>query len=103
MEATASQIHINRWDKKTQAFFASDPKCKECGGGFDHFSRTMICRECQKIKYRKTANAQEPERSRAYRKKHKEKIQAYQKNYYQANRDRISLQKKIKYRKKVGF
>ena len=49
-------------------------------------------------RYLMEALAQEPGRSRAYREKHKEKIQAYQKNYYLKNRDAISEQKKIKYR-----
>jgi len=85
------------WDKKREVFFASNPKCTVCGGGFDHYSRTMICRKCQIIKYREMARAQEPQCSRVYRRKHWDRIQAYQKQYYLANKDKISEQKKIKY------
>ena len=88
------------WEKKRIEFFAKHPKCKICGGGFNHYSRNMICRKCQTTIYRERARAREPGRSRAYREKHKEKIQAYQKNYYLKNRDAISEQKKIKYKEK---
>lgn len=88
------------WDKKRKAFFATNPKCTECGGGFDHYSRVMICRKCQIIKYKKAARAREPERSRAYRKKHRKRIRAQQAAYYKANREQISLRKKIRYHEK---
>jgi hypothetical protein len=85
------------WAKKRAAFFASNPNCTVCGGGFDHYSRTMICRKCQIIKYKNTARAKEPKYSRAYRRKHWDRIQAYQKQYYLANKVAISLRKSIKY------
>ena len=88
------------WDKKRVAFFASDPKCKECNSQLDHYSRTMLCRECQKIIYKKRAQAREPEQGREYRKKHKERIQTYQQRYYVINREEISMRKKIKHREK---
>ena len=87
------------WDKKREAFFASDPKCKECGRDLDHYSRTMLCRECQKIIYKKRAQG---EQGRAYRKKHKDKFQTYQANYYLTNRETISERKKIKYKERGG-
>lgn len=96
MEATASEKHIARWDEKTKAFFATDPKCKMCGGDFTHFSRTMVCSDCQKIKYRKTTRRC----AREYREKNKEKVQQYQKEYYQKNKETISERKKIKYKEK---
>lgn len=96
MEPTTSEKHITGWDKKRKEFFASNPKCKYCGRDLDHYSRTMICRNCQKTIYKNRARAKAPE----YRKKHREKIQAYQKNYYLTNREAISLRKKIKYKKK---
>jgi len=88
------------WDKKKAAFFAGNPKCTVCGGAFDHYSRTRICRKCQIIKYRNIARGKEPERSRAYRKKHRKRIQAQQAAYYKANREEISLRKKIRYHEK---
>lgn len=99
-EPTMNKLMNSTWEKKREAFFASDPKCKECGQDLDHYSRTMLCRECQKTIYKNRARAKEPEQSRVYRKKHKEKIQAYQQEYYKTNRDEISMQKKIKYREK---
>ncbi len=90
------------WEKRRIEWFATHPKCKICGGGFNHYSRIMICRKCQTTIYRERANAREPGRSREYRKKHKKKIQLYQARYYLANRDTISEQKKIKYREKRG-
>lgn len=90
------------WEKKRIEFFAKHPKCKICGGGFNHYSRNMICRNCQITIYKERAKAREPEQSRAYREKHKEEIQVYQKNYYLKNREMISEQKKIKYREKRG-
>lgn len=95
--------HQETWDEKRARFFAANPKCKECGGGFDHYSRTMICRKCQIIIYRERARKKEPEYRRNYVKKHRKKIQAYQQRYYQVNREKISEQKKIKYREKRGF
>lgn len=92
--------HEETWEEKRATFFASDPKCTECGGGFDHYSRTMVCRECQMMKYRAAAQAREPERSRAYRKKYRERIRAKQAEYYQAHKEEISLRKKIKYQEK---
>jgi len=89
--------HIETWEEKRRAFFAGNPKCKECGGGFDHYSRTGICRKCQIIKYRNKARAREPECSRAYRKKHRKRIQAKQAAYYKANREAISQRKKDRY------
>lgn len=88
------------WEKRRIEWFAKHPKCKICGGGFNHYSRIMICRKCQITIYRERARAKEPGRSRAYRKKHKERIQKYQQEYYKVNRETISLQKKIKYREK---
>ena len=88
------------WEEKRTKFFASAPKCKECGRDLDHYSRTMLCRECQKTIYKNRARAREPGQSRAYRKKHKEKIQTYQQRYYVINREEISTRKKIKYREK---
>lgn len=92
--------HEETWEEKRAEFFASNPKCKECGGGFDHYSRTMICRKCQIIKYRNKARAREPEQSRDYRQKHKKRIQTYQAKYYLAHKEEISQQKKIKYQEK---
>lgn len=100
MEATASEIHIKKWDEKIKAFLATNPKCKECGNALDHYSRTMICRQCQKIIYKNRARAREPELSREYRRKHKKKIQAYQAKYYRANQDAISERKKMQYKEK---
>ena len=88
------------WEKKRAEFFAADPKCTECGEPLDHYSRTMICRKCQITKYKVLARAKEPERSRAYREKHRKRIQAQQAAYYKANREQISLRKKIKYHEK---
>ena len=85
------------WDEKRAAFFAGNPKCTVCGGGFDHYSRTGICRKCQIIKYRVAARAKEPEYRRRYVKKHKKKIKAYQAKYYLANKAAISECKKVKY------
>lgn len=99
-EPTMNKLMNSTWEKKREAFFATDPKCKECGRDLDHYSRTMLCRQCQKIIYKKRARAREPAQSRAYRKKHKEKIQAYQQRYYLINRETISMRKRIKYREK---
>ncbi len=88
------------WDKKRETFFASNPKCKECGRDLDHYSRTMICRGCQRTIYKNRAREREPAESRAYRKKHRDKIQVYQKKYYQKNRETIRERKKIKHREK---
>lgn len=101
MQDLASEKITEAWEKKREAFFATNPKCTECGGGFDHYSRTGICRKCQIKKYRMKARAREPECSRAYRKKHRKRIQAQQADYYRANREEISLRKKIKYREKT--
>ncbi len=90
------------WEKRRIEFFAKHPKCKICGGGFNHYSRNMICRKCQITIYIERAKAREPGRSRKYRKKHKKKIKAYQQRYYVINRETISMQKKIKYREKRG-
>jgi len=89
--------HEGSWEEKRRAFFASNPKCKECDRDLDHYSRTMLCRDCQKTIYKNRAKEKEPEQSRAYREKNKERIQAYQKKYYQKNRDTISERKKRKY------
>lgn len=51
------------WEKKREAFFASDPKCKECGKKLDHYSRTLLCRKCRKEEYLKRARAKESEQS----------------------------------------
>lgn len=88
------------WEKRRIEWFAKDPKCKICGGGFNHYSRNMICRKCQNTIYKNRAREREPEQSRAYRKKHKEKIQTYQQRYYVINREEISTRKKIKYKEK---
>ena len=85
------------WEKKRQAFFATNPKCTVCGGGFDHYSRTGICRKCQIIKYRIKAQAKAPEYRRRYVKKHSERITVYQAQYYLANKEAISERKKIRY------
>lgn len=89
--------HIETWDEKRARFFATNPKCKECGNALDHYSRTMLCRQCQKIEYKKRARAREPELSRKYRRKHKKKIQAYQARYYLINREAISQRKRDRY------
>lgn len=91
--------YLSTWEKKRIAWFAKHPKCKICGGGFDHYSRNMICRKCQKIMYKNRADEKAPEYRRDYVKKHRAKIQAYQKAYYLKNRDAISERKKIKYKK----
>ena len=88
------------WDKKREAFFASNPKCEACGRALDHYSRIMLCRECQITIYKNRAKAREPAQSRAYRKKHRDKIRAYQQRYYVINREEISMRKRIKYREK---
>lgn len=85
------------WEKKRQAFFATNPKCTECGGTFDHYSRTGVCRKCQIIKYRKMARAKAPEYRRNYVKKHREATKAYQVKYYLANKEAISQRKKDRY------
>jgi len=85
------------WDKKREAFFATNPKCKECGHAIDHYTRTGLCRLCQKDMYKKKAQAKAPEYRRNYVKKHRERIRAYQAKYYLANKEAISEHKKIKY------
>ncbi len=64
------------WANKRAVFFATNPKCEKCGRPIDHYTRTGLCRLCQKDMYKKRARAREPEQSRAYRLKHKERIQA---------------------------
>ena len=91
---------LSTWEKKREVFFASDPKCKECGRDLDHYSRTMLCRQCQKTIYKKRAREREPGQSREYRKKHRKRIQLYQQRYYLINREEISMRKKIKNREK---
>ena len=85
------------WDKKREAFFATNPKCKECGCAIDHYTRTGLCRLCQKDMYKKRAQAKAPEYRRNYVKKHREKIRAYQARHYLTNREAISQQKKDRY------
>lgn len=51
------------WEKKRIKWFAKHPKCKICGGGFNHYSRNMICRECQKTIYKNRAREREPARA----------------------------------------
>jgi len=85
------------WDKKRQAFFATNPKCTECGDAIDYYTRTGFCRKCQVIEYKRRAQAREPEHSRAYRKKHKKRIKAYQQRYYLINSEAISQRKKDQY------
>jgi len=85
------------WDKKREAFFASNPKCTVCGDAIDHYTRTGLCRKCQVIEYKKRAKAKAPEYSRNYVKKHRKRIRAYQAKYYLANKEAISEHKKIKY------
>ena len=91
-----SHKNMSVWEKKRRAFFASNPKCKQCGGDFDHYSRTMICRNCQKINNKMTQRRC----SREYRERNKEYVQEYQQNYYLRNREEITLRKKIKYHEK---
>jgi len=85
------------WDKKREAFFATNPKCKECGRAIDHYTRTGLCRLCQKDMYKKRAQAKAPEYRRNYVKKHRKRIRAYQARYYLTNREAISQQKKDRY------
>lgn len=101
MKDLMSEKISEAWEKKREAFLATNPKCTECGGGFDHYSRTGICRKCQMIKYKEMARAKEPERSRAYRKKYRKRIKAQQAAYYGTHREEISQRKKIKYREKT--
>lgn len=84
------------WEKKRAEFFAADPRCIKCGDPFDHYSRTMICRKCQIIKYR----AMQRYCSKKWREKNREKYQIYQQRYYLINREEISLRKKIRYHEK---
>ncbi len=99
-EPTMNKLMKSYWEKKRIAFFATNPKCKECGRDLDHYSRIMLCRDCQKTIYKNRARDREPAESRAYRKKHREKIQAYQARYYLVNRETISEQKKGRYQEK---
>ncbi|MCK4815617.1 hypothetical protein KA005_07600 [bacterium] len=85
------------WGKKREAFFAMNPKCTECGGAIDHYTRTGLCRKCQVLEYRRRAQVKAPEYRRQYVKKHKERIRAYQARYYLINREAISQQKKDRY------
>ena len=85
------------WDKKREAFFASNPKCTDCGDAIDHYTRTGRCRKCQVIEYKKRAQAKAPEYRRTYVKKHRERIRAYQARYYLANKEAISQRKKDRY------
>lgn len=94
--------HEETWDKKRAAFFATNPKCKECGEKLDHYCRILICRKCRKEEYLKRAQAKAPEYRRRYVKKHKKKIKIYQAKYYLGNREKISMRKKIKYQEKRG-
>jgi hypothetical protein len=85
------------WANKRAAFFASNPKCKTCRRAIDHYTRTGLCRLCQKEMYKKRAQAKAPEYHRNYVKKHRERIRAYQAKYYLANKATISACKKEKY------
>ena len=87
-----SEINIAVWNKKRAAFFATNPKCAECGSVFDHFSRTMVCRECQRWI--------SPAQSKKYRQKYKEKIQAYMKKYYIEHKEEISMRQKYRYQER---
>lgn len=85
------------WAKKREAFFATNPKCTECGDAIDHYTRTGLCRKCQTIEHKKRAQAKAPEYNRRYVKKHRARIRAYQARYYLKNKVAISLHKSIKY------
>jgi len=46
--------NMSWWEKQRAEFFATNPKCKECGADLVHYSRTMICTNCQNARYRKS-------------------------------------------------
>ena len=92
VKAKISEKKIATQEKKRTAFFAKDPKCKECGGSFDRHSSSMICSSCLKKKYYKRYLARRNVYARKYRQKHREKIREYANKYYQENKIKIKLQ-----------
>lgn len=96
-EKSAKMIAI--YDKKREAYFATDPRCKECGKALDHMSRLMTCRHCQKTLGAAKRLAADPGHRKRYRQKNKKRIQAYHKQYYLAHKEEISQYKKIRYQK----
>lgn len=39
--------NIETWKKKREAFFKSNPKCKECGDKLMNYTRTGKCWKCR--------------------------------------------------------
>jgi len=91
VKAKISETKIATLEKKRVAFFAIDPKCKECGGSFDRRSILMVCSKCLKKKYNKRYLARRNVYARKYRQKHREEIREYANKYYQENKIKIKL------------
>ncbi len=91
VKAKISETEKATQEKKRAAFFATDPKCKECGGPFDRLSILMICRECLIKKYDERYLGRKRIYARTYRQKNRKKRRIYANKYYAENKTKIKL------------
>ncbi len=93
VKAKISETEIKTHEKMRVAFFATDPKCKECGAPFDRRSVLMICRKCLEKKYYKRYRERKLDYAKTYRQKNREKLLENSREYYKANKVKIKIRK----------
>ena len=63
-----SHGNLGTWNKKRDAFFATNPRCKVCHGKIQHLTKTGMCGKCRVQFNKEKFNRKNPDYYKKYNK-----------------------------------